>query len=275
MEDPRQPRPIGEPAGPGLWQGWPRRNVLALIVLLVASNFMVQILVYVAGGGLFWPVLAGAVAGVLVPLFLIGRGRGLRADRDLGLDLPDARTLGAATIMALCSLVPTSLLAELSVRLHPPDPQWESFMLENLPRTTPGIVLAAFTVVIAAPLVEEIIFRGLLQRLATNAWGAGAGAAISALVFAIVHNEAWFIFGLIGIGLVLAFVYHATKSVTASWVTHGVHNAVSLALMLSAGDSLAGPSELTLQDAGWALLSLLGLILAGGYLLARSGRRLT
>ena len=80
---------------------------------------------------------------------------------------------------------------------------------------------------------------------------------------------------LIGIGLVLAFVYHATKSVTASWVTHAVHNAVSLALMLSAGDSLAGPSELTLQDAGWALLSLLGLILAGGYLWARSGRRLT
>lgn len=272
MNYPTPTPPDGPPAAPGLWRGWPRRNILALIVLLIASNFMVQIIVYLAGGGLFLPVLAGAVGGVLVPLWLIGRDRGLQPGRDFGLDLPDIRTLGASGLMALCALVPTSLLAEISVRLHPPDPQWESFMMENLPTSVPGILLAAFTVVVAAPLVEEIIFRGLIQRLATGAWGPIAGAVISALVFALVHNEAWYIFGLIGIGLVLAFVYHVTRSVTASWVTHGVHNAISLTLMLTAGETINEPSNLGLPDAGWALLSLVGLFLTGSYLRARAGR---
>ena len=50
MDNPTPTPPDGGPAGPGLWQAWPRRNILALIVLLVASNFTVQIIVYVAGG---------------------------------------------------------------------------------------------------------------------------------------------------------------------------------------------------------------------------------
>jgi membrane protease YdiL (CAAX protease family) len=174
--------------------------------------------------------------------------------------------------MAACSLVPTSLLAELSQRLHPIDPKWESLFREHLPTTIPGVVLAVFTVVLVAPLAEEIIFRGLLHRLASSMWGAVPATIISALVFGIVHGEPWFLFGLVGVGVMLAFIYETTRSVTACWAAHAVHNAVSLWAMLANEGSLAEPRAITRLD--WALgaVSVLGILLVGRFLLAASRR---
>jgi membrane protease YdiL (CAAX protease family) len=271
---PFDPAPPESPAPEaGLWTTWPRRHVLGLTVLLMVSNVMVQMLVFSMGLGLFPSVLAGAVVGVLLPLTVIARPNPRRMMADLGLDRPHPMILLAAAVLMLCSLLPTSRLAELSMRLHPPSPGWEGFMLEHMPVTPWQTILAGLTVILAAPLVEEIIFRGLLQNLTARLWGAIPGLVIAALVFALVHNEAWFLFGLIGVGLVLGFVFQATGSVTAAWVAHAVHNAVSLGMMVNAGDAAAEPAPFTIQDAGWLLLSIAGLFLAGGYLLAWGRRR--
>lgn len=240
-----------------------------MTLLLMASNVMVQMLVFGLGLGMFASVLAGSLLGVLLPLAVIARPAPGRMLADLGLDIPAPGILAATAALMLCSLLPTSRLAELSMRLHPPSPGWEGFMLENLPQSTWEIILAGLTVIVVAPLVEEIIFRGLLQNLTARIWGAVPGMVIAAIVFALVHNEAWFLFGLIGVGLVLGFVFQATGSVTAAWVAHAVHNAVSLGLMVNAQDATSEPAALTIQDAGWLLLSIAGMVLAGGYLLAR------
>ena len=101
--------------------------------MLIVGNFFFQILFYGTGGGLFLPVMAGAVAGVLVPLLLVMRSHGLSMSRDLGLDNPGAGVLVAAAAVAVAGLVPTSLLAELSLRMHPVDPTWVLLFQENLP----------------------------------------------------------------------------------------------------------------------------------------------
>jgi membrane protease YdiL (CAAX protease family) len=244
-----------------------------LAVFLMGSNFLGQILFYSAGGGLFTPVLAGAVGGVLLPLVLLCRRNGLSLERDFGIDFPGAGVLVVAALVAAASLAPTSLLAELSLRIHPVDPRWESFFRENLPESTLAVALAFVTVVAAAPFAEEVIFRGLLHRLASSMWGAIPGALISALIFAIIHGEPWFLFGLVGVGLMLAFVYEATGSVTACWVAHGVHNAVSLGAMLTTDAVVSAPTPLTAGDILWAVVSLAGLVFLGKILLVLGGRR--
>ncbi len=259
----RQP---GEPRG--LWETWSRGRILGLATLLMAGNFFFQILFYVAREDLFLPVLAGAVAGVLLPAALIARRFGFSFRRDFSLSLPHPVVLVAAALLAVCSLVPTSLLAELSLRLHPADPQWENFFQEHLPTTTFEIILAVVTVVAVAPLAEEIIFRGLLYRLTSSLWGVAPAALISALVFGIVHGEPWFLFGLIGVGLMLAFIYETTRSVTACWVAHAVHNSISLWAMLNNEGGFAEARGVTVQDWGLAAVSVLGILLVGKFLLA-------
>ena len=82
-----------------------------------------------------------------------------------------------------------------------------------------------------------------------------------------------FLFGLIGVGLVFGFVFQATGSVTTAWAAHAVHNTVSFAMMLQAQEVISDPAPFTARDAGWLLLSVGGMLLAGGYLLARGRLR--
>ncbi len=259
------------PEEPGLWAQWGRLRILWLILLLGAGNFFFQSLAFLVTGGLFWPVLAGAILGVLVPLGIIFVRHGFDLRRDLRLGPVSPGLLIAALLLALAALAPTSLLAELSLRLHPPDPKWIKFFSDNLQNSPGQIALATAAGVVLAPLVEEIIFRGLLQRLVARTWGPWPGIMISALIFGLVHGEPWFLFGLIGVGLVLGFLFEATGSLSLCWAAHALHNAVSLVVMFSGKNSSLQPSSLGFQD--WALAggSLVVLVGLGWWLWKRSG----
>jgi membrane protease YdiL (CAAX protease family) len=265
--------PFPTPPRPGLWRTWSRLRILGLAAFLIAANFAVQLVVYGLGGGLMVPVLAGAVGGVGLPLVLLRRAGVLDLRADLALDRPDPATVVLVAVMALSALAPTSLLAELTVRLHPVDPEWAALYAENLPRGAGAVALAFLTVVVAAPLAEEIIFRALLQRLAAGMWGGVPGLAVAALAFGLVHGEPWYLLGLIGVGAVLGTVWLATGSLTACWIAHGVHNGVSLAWLLIQGDIAVEPTAITSGDWVLAGTSSLALLVAGGILLRRRIRR--
>ena len=87
-----------------------------------------------------------------------------------------------------------------------------------------------------------------------------------ALIFGLVHIEPWFLFGLVGLGLLLAYVYDRTRSLVACIVLHAVHNGVSLALMFQQGgmvdaDSVEAPIDWPFLTASTAaLIAVLWLI---------------
>ncbi|MFN2371824.1 MAG: lysostaphin resistance A-like protein [Candidatus Krumholzibacteriia bacterium] len=264
-------RPPPHPDGPvpGLWHDWGRAPILALTVFLLLANLTVQLLAYGLGGGLMLPVLAGALLGVVAPLEMLRR-RGLLAPAaDLGLDRPRPATLGLVAVVALAGLLPTSLLAEGSLRLHPIDPTWAALTNEHLPRGAGGTVLAVLAAVVAAPLAEEIVFRAFLQRLAASVWGPWPGLVVAALAFGLVHGEPWYLFGLIGVGLVMGLVWEATRSLTACWLAHALHNAVSLGALLASGGIRLEPADYGPGDWGLVAASAVVLAVAGGALLRR------
>ena len=278
MHNPRLPRGTGpaimavmndnlsrhpSPPGPGLWQTWGRAPILALVIFLVLSNLTCQLLAYGLGGGLLLPLLAGSVLGVMLPLELLRRRGQLVPAADLGWGRPAPVTLLLAGVFALAALAPTSLLAELSLRLHPVDPSWVALYNEQLPLGPWAIAGAVLAVVFAAPLAEEIIFRGLLQRLAAEVWGPLPGLVLGALVFGIVHGEPWYLFGLVGVGLVMGLIWETTRSLTACWLAHALHNAVSLGALLANDGISLEPAVYGRAD--WILLgaSLVVMVVAG------------
>jgi membrane protease YdiL (CAAX protease family) len=82
--------------------------------------------------------------------------------------------------------------------------------------------------VIAAPLCEEYIFRGLVFGGLERLWGFRRAALGSALIFAVVHPmlSAPTVFLL---GLSTAFVYARSGMLLAPIVTHVVYNAAVIA----------------------------------------------
>jgi ABC-2 type transport system permease protein len=102
-------------------------------------------------------------------------------------------------------------------------------LLEHAKRTilfgAHGELLFALLAIVAAPLFEEFIFRGLIFGGLRRSLGFTASMLASAAVFAIVHPPASVI-PVFGLGLAAAFVYERTRLLIAPMAAHAAYNAL-------------------------------------------------
>lgn len=102
--------------------------------------------------------------------------------------------------------------------------------LVHEPPAAPGYWLVVGTVVLAAPLAEELLFRGFLQPLLEPRCGRALGLGASALLFGLGHGLAY----ALPIGLLGAFfgwLVQRHRSLLPAIVAHAVHNGVTVAAM--------------------------------------------
>ena len=76
---------------------------------------------------------------------------------------------------------------------------------------------------IAAPVVEELVFRGAIQQLA-QPLGRWQAAALQAVLFAVQHGGAAGIAYALVLGVLLGTVRQRTGRVWPGWVLHTVNN---------------------------------------------------
>jgi membrane protease YdiL (CAAX protease family) len=87
---------------------------------------------------------------------------------------------------------------------------------------------------IAAPVFEEFIFRGLIFGGLRRSFGALPSAIASAAVFAIMHPPISVV-PVFVLGFAAAWVYERTRSLLAPMLTHAVYNAVVIGAQLVVG----------------------------------------
>lgn len=87
-------------------------------------------------------------------------------------------------------------------------------------------------VVVGAPLVEEIVYRGMVQPGLVNSWGPWVGVSATAVLFAAVHLVPVEFPGLLAFALVLGWARHRTGALGMPIVTHMAFNATGLAIAL-------------------------------------------
>lgn len=91
-----------------------------------------------------------------------------------------------------------------------------------------GIAVQIVASVIMAPLIEEIIFRGLIYRRIKRVSNSVIAMILSALFFGVFHmNVVQGIYAFI-IGLILAYVCERYKTIWAPIIMHAVANGVSV-----------------------------------------------
>lgn len=93
------------------------------------------------------------------------------------------------------------------------------------------IVLLFVIVVICAPLVEEIVYRGFIQHNLAVAYGARISLLLTSFWFAAVHLQLAEFPGLFAFALVLGLCFSRTKRLGLSIVTHVSFNATALTVM--------------------------------------------
>jgi hypothetical protein len=93
--------------------------------------------------------------------------------------------------------------------------------------------LMAFAAVIAAPLCEEVVFRGYFYPVMKRFAGMPAAAACSALVFAAAHGNVTALLPLFIFGVLLVVLYEKTGSLWAPVATHFCFNSATVLVQLA------------------------------------------
>ena len=103
-----------------------------------------------------------------------------------------------------------------------------------------ALLLFFITAAVAAPIFEELLFRGFLLASLTRympVWGA---IALSALIFATAHLSFSEILPLTVLGSMLGFVYTRSRSLLAPMLLHSLWNSVTMIGLFLLGSGMKG-----------------------------------
>lgn len=195
-------------------------------------------------------VALSAVANLLVLLllFLRFRKRGLDMGKELGLR-PIGRKRGTGYLVLLgiaLNVFVSRLMALLPARLLDAYADASAPLLNG----SGGILLLA--VVLLGPLVEEIMFRGLLYGRFRRGMPAWCAALIASAIFGAMHGQwLWMTYAFV-LGVLFCFIYERFRSLYAPLILHMTFNFANVFSALTA--SLNAAAVLTFSGALSALL---------------------
>jgi len=237
-----------------------------------------MLLYYTLGAFLQWlDVGAGLWFGQIFLLFGVGwaltRASGREPASYVGLRWPGAWPVGLALAAAVANYFAIIIPVQFLARLLAPSSWLEIFDQTQLfeRRSTLELVLAVSAAVAAAPIGEEMVFRGLfLQGLLRRGVKLVPAVLASALVFAISHLNPLAFPSLLELGVLFGFLYARTRSVWPSMAAHFGSNLTATLLYSLSKDQQPAPVEVDLSaelpsliafsTLGWLALTLLVLL---------------
>ena len=251
------PRPMAESAKLGA--GAAIGAYVALLIGMLVIGAPAQQHGIVAG---LWITEAVAIA---LPAIFALTAAGVRFPPYLGLRAITAKQALIAVVVAAANqpivsfltwvareVLPTALVADFDAKQRMLD---TIFAAHAVPMT--------ITVVIAAPLGEELFFRGFAFPALRKTLGVGAAVVVSGVLFSILHMDPIGFVGLMEIGIVLAALRWWSGSLWAAVLGHAVNNGIA------GGAFLLGLEDPDLPPPPWVLALGATLLLVGIVVLVR------
>ncbi len=205
------------------------------------------------------PIITIAVWTVVVGTVLrVGRRQGLQVKSLFGQRLPPFSLLHAGLLVLGLLIFSLGSFSIIFYLLSLGFPEYAARILETnmllgdgssrYPRLYDGLML--FLLLVYAPLVEELIFRGILLQRWGAKWGLRWGLGASSLMFGLLHfNNP---LGLTLFGLVMGLLYVRTRSLWMPIMCHALNNLAAVGI--DGISRLTGGAETyTIEDmqAGW------------------------
>ena len=184
----------------------------------------------------------GAVVGML---WFFTRQHAISLREAFGLHLRPGRAVLFGVLIAL-GFVPvaqwlqtgTLKLAEL---LHVHLPEQNAVTLLKVAGSWPERAALGFMAIIAAPLAEEGLFRGVFYPALRQHGFPNAALWVTSLGFAAIHGNALIFIPLVVLALVLVKLYEHTGNLLACIVCHATFNAYNFVMLFALNDATTPP----------------------------------
>jgi uncharacterized protein len=117
-------------------------------------------------------------------------------------------------------------------------PEQENDLLRILKSSRTAVYLLAFMATFTAPIVEEVIYRGVLYSALQRTIGVAGAVAAVTFLFALVHVPQYYpsfstIFLLIVLSLILTLIRAATGNLLPCIILHTIFNAIQSAILIA------------------------------------------
>ncbi len=164
---------------------------------------------------------------VLIPIYillLMGDEKKRRNSLGIRYTTPGIKRLGVVFVLGMSAAVSVNVIVSLSqiARFSPKYQQVSEVIYSG------GLFMEIVSAVIAAPILEELFFRGMIYKRLQDMINVKAAVIVSALFFGAFHgNLVQFVYAFI-IGLMLAYVYEKFKTIWAPVIFHIGANLISV-----------------------------------------------
>ncbi len=153
--------------------------------------------------------------------------------RELGLHRPHLAGLWLPLLAVFASYLLTFAWVALVERLGIGWLEPQSTVPIEITRDPLTLSIAAAVTLVGAPVTEELFFRGLIFG-GFSRWGFLPAAAISGLLFSLVHFDPGSVVPFFAIAIILAWLYHRSRTLWHPILFHLIFNAVSFAFLAAA-----------------------------------------
>jgi len=230
------------------------RLYLATMLLVISIGTFIQGLSFSIG------LLLTELVIIFLPTLWMLRHNQVDLKKSTGLSKIRASLVLVATMLGAGAWLVTSLVEQLMVQLT-----------GYIPPTTEGVlptsiipaVLIFIGFVVAAPVCEELLFRGSIQSAYQNQTTTKISIWIPSLLFALYHFRLQGLPALLIISLLLGYTYWRTKSLTFTIILHAANNFLATIVLIRAGlfPTLELPFPSLQASAFGILLLVVGLVL--------------
>ena len=208
---------------PSIAQSWGILGIMiASAVLLIPVTLLFEINVPMSIGTI---TLVGTLIGTGVPCWIVYGIRKKKTNIDsFNLTIENPRIIPLIVLAA----IPLNLgIAGPLMDLIPMSDFFRNMMLEL--GSDQGLLMFA-ALVIAAPILEELIFRGIMLDGLLKIYSPVKAIVISSLFFGLIHLNPWQFVGGALVGGFMGWVYYHTRSVLATILIHASFNLTAFSL---------------------------------------------
>ena len=126
--------------------------------------------------------------------------------------------------------------------------------------------------VVLAPIMEEVLFRGILLESVRSKYSSGRAIVVSALMFGVIHIIPQQVVNAFVIGLILGYIYVRTESLWPVIIIHALNNAMAYVVMQWSDGANITVRSLIENDTIYAVVygASLMLFAVSGYMVWRS-----
>ena len=210
-------------------------------------------------------LLVAPVLGIILPVYVVTRRFPAGFRRQLLIGRPRFLTTLYVVVATLCAVVIVDYAYVLSQKLMATPEDYVEGLKELKPTSAPAVIMTFLGICVVVPVAEEIVFRGIVQRIFSRNMGDVLAIVLAGVFFGVIHLTPQLLLSMVAFGVFLGYLFFATSNLTYPILAHGVLNTVSFIQLLTLSEQELDSTPPYTHDIWVPLLSLVLLL----YLLAR------